>query len=118
MSHSPASTPGGPDPGRDHPTADEQPPEEGIILYIKPGYHDDKIVDAGVKNYAKDHPEFPHEGTENQWFSESQFESYPALGCEITNGILDKVLKSMDHPSELELTDIFEKLRENFNEMP
>jgi hypothetical protein len=33
-----------------------------------------------VANYAASHPEFPHETTADQWFSESQLESYRALG--------------------------------------
>jgi hypothetical protein len=33
-----------------------------------------------VSNYAAAHPEFPHETTTDQWFSESQLESYRLLG--------------------------------------
>jgi len=36
-----------------------------------------------VLSYAVSHPTFPHESTANQFFSESQFESYRALGYEI-----------------------------------
>jgi hypothetical protein len=37
----------------------------------------------GVLSYAIAHATFPHETTLNQFFSESQFESYRALGYEI-----------------------------------
>jgi len=36
---------------------------------------------ADVANYAAAHPEFPHETMSDQWFSESQLESYRMLGC-------------------------------------
>jgi hypothetical protein len=36
-----------------------------------------------VLSYASTHLEFPHETTANQFFTESQFESYRALGFEI-----------------------------------
>jgi hypothetical protein len=35
------------------------------------------------------HPTYPHEGTANQFFSESQFESYRALGFTIAASALD-----------------------------
>ena len=31
-------------------------------------------------SYARNHSEFPHESSADQWFSESQFESYRARG--------------------------------------
>ncbi len=40
------------------------------------------------------HAEFPHETTTDQWFSESQFESYRALGFEITDDLLNSVINS------------------------
>ena len=33
-----------------------------------------------VRSYANLHADFPHETTADQWFSESQFESYRRLG--------------------------------------
>jgi hypothetical protein len=33
-----------------------------------------------VRAYGELHPEFPHESTTEQWFTESQFESYRGLG--------------------------------------
>jgi hypothetical protein len=71
--------------------------DDGIVLYIKPGYHDNKITNVGIRNYAQANPAFPHEGTADQWFSESQFESYRALGFEI----VDELLKNPDSQTEL-----------------
>ena len=60
--------------------------EDGIILYIKPALH--WTESAGVVSYAAAHPTFPHETTTDQWFTESQFESYRSLGFEIAASIL------------------------------
>jgi hypothetical protein len=61
--------------------------ENGYILYIKPSYHGTES--AGIVAYAKAHATFPHETTADQFFTESQFESYRTLGFEI----LDTVFK-------------------------
>jgi Patatin-like phospholipase len=60
----------------------------GIILYIKAGYHG--IESTGIRGYANANKDFPHQHTLDQWFTESQFESYRALGFEITDGILTR----------------------------
>jgi hypothetical protein len=59
---------------------------DGTILYIKPALHGTEAT--GVASYAAAHPTFPHETTTDQWFTESQFESYRSLGLEITDRIL------------------------------
>jgi hypothetical protein len=51
---------------------------DGVLLYVKATLSGDEPVD--VRNYAMSHPDFPHETTANQWFGESQFESYRTLG--------------------------------------
>jgi len=63
---------------------------DGLLIYIKPTITGKESAD--VLNYERQHPEFPHESTADQWFSESQFESYRALGeYEIT-----QILKKLD----------------------
>jgi hypothetical protein len=62
----------------------------GRLLYIKPtlrgrGEHP---VPYDVYSYAKTVDAFPHESTADQWFSESQFESYRALGFHSLEQIL------------------------------
>jgi hypothetical protein len=52
--------------------------EPGYLIYIKPGFHGTEPPD--IRSYAAAHPSFPHETTADQWFSESQMESYRALG--------------------------------------
>ncbi len=36
-----------------------------------------------MRSYASSHLTFPHESTTDQWFSESQLESYRAIGASI-----------------------------------
>ena len=61
-----------------YPQAGGDKSKHGWLLYIKPTYLEDLPVD--VRAYAAAHGDFPHETTTDQWFSESQFESYRQLG--------------------------------------
>ena len=58
---------------------------DGWLLYIKPGYRG--VEPAHVRSYANAHAAFPHESTAEQWFTESQFEAYRALGAFITERV-------------------------------
>jgi patatin-like phospholipase len=63
----------------------EIPHEQGLLIYMKPSITGDEPFD--VLEYYRRVPEFPHESTADQWFNESQFESYRRLGfhvCETT----------------------------------
>lgn len=60
--------------------------DNGRILYIKPAYHGSEGV--GIRSYATANRKFPHEPTADQWFTESQFESYRSLGREIGDKVL------------------------------
>lgn len=53
---------------------------DGTLIYIKPAIYEGRHEPYDVYNYAKTSKDFPHEPTGDQWFSESQFESYRALG--------------------------------------
>jgi hypothetical protein len=61
---------------------------DGCILYIKPAYHGTNEA-AGIRSYAMANPTFPHETTLDQFFTESQFESYRSLGLNMTRHILN-----------------------------
>jgi hypothetical protein len=58
----------------------------GILVYIKPSLNGNEPAD--VLNYATAHPAFPHEPTSDQFFGESQFESYRRLGMHQVEEIL------------------------------
>jgi hypothetical protein len=60
---------------------------DGWLVYIKPGLYEGKYFPKDVYNYATESPDFPHETTADQFFSESQFESYRALGRHAFNEI-------------------------------
>ena len=52
----------------------------GDVLYIKSVYT--PKLPADLVNFRKENPTFPNTSTLDQWFSESQFESYRRLGQE------------------------------------
>jgi hypothetical protein len=60
---------------------------DGTLIYIKPGLYSEEYFPKDVYNYATSSAEFPHESTADQFFSESQFESYRALGRHAINEI-------------------------------
>jgi hypothetical protein len=60
-------------------TVDGDAAPDGVIVYIKPACYGDEPRD--IYEYFKTNPTFPHETTANQFFSESQFESYRMLGA-------------------------------------
>jgi hypothetical protein len=93
----------------DYPAADGEKAEPGIVVYIKPSYFGTES--AGVRNYATAHPEFPHESTGDQWFSESQLEAYRALGEEIMNEVLNQA-ETVQHEPSNKLGDFFGTLRD------
>jgi hypothetical protein len=55
--------------------------QDGKLVYFKPTLQGRGLpIPYDVYSYARNHSQFPHESTADQWFSESQFESYRALG--------------------------------------
>jgi hypothetical protein len=53
--------------------------EPGRLLYIKPVLNGNEPAD--VLNYQSANKQFPQQPTADQWFDESQFESYRRLGA-------------------------------------
>jgi hypothetical protein len=53
--------------------------QPGKLLYLKPAFYG-KLEPKDVYNYATTYKAFPHQSTADQFFSESQFESYRQLG--------------------------------------
>jgi len=83
--------------------------ENGLILFIKAGYHGTES--APIRAYAKTHEDFPHESTSDQWFTESQFEAYRALGFEITDGILNRAVAGREGSVSPTLESILTRLQ-------
>jgi hypothetical protein len=88
--------------------ADGADSENGVLLYLKSGLHGTEPM--GVISYAMSHSTFPHETTLNQFFSESQFESYRMLGYEIAERAFEAGRGLSDPPRTL--VSIVEKLKE------
>jgi hypothetical protein len=61
----------------------------GWILYLKSSLTGDEPED--VKQYKDSHPDFPQESTMNQFFTESQFESYRRLGLHVVETVFKDV---------------------------
>jgi hypothetical protein len=60
----------------------------GQILYFKSCLTGREPND--VKDYRRLNPEFPQQSTADQWFDESQFESYRELGLFAANSVLSR----------------------------
>ena len=81
----------------------------GLILYLKPGIRGDEPAD--VVSYAHTNSAFPHETTADQWFSESQFESYRALGAHVLDSVIGNS-RVQQKPRPRTLKVVLEALRE------
>jgi len=97
--------------------------EKGIFVYIKASLTGDEPAD--VLNYQTGHTTFPHQSTADQWFSESQFESYRRLGQHIVETLFagrgskarDGQLvpaPASDKLRELSTSQLFEYLRKKW----
>lgn len=84
--------------------------EDGYLLYVKPCLNGSEPVD--VYNYARMHPAFPQESTADQFFTESQFESYRALGSHAMETILEGL------PAGATLKALFDKVENELGKPP
>jgi Patatin-like phospholipase len=89
-----------------------EPVAPGRLVYLKPAFYDrDEPID--VNNYANLSRTFPHETTADQFFTESQFESYRALGCYETERVCVELPESA--PT---LDDLWRSVRTHLNLSP
>jgi hypothetical protein len=77
----------------------------GLLIYLKPSLTGNEPAD--VTEYASDHDEFPHEPTSDQFFDESQFESYRALGFHIADKVFTRPITNPTGEAE----QLFEQFR-------
>jgi hypothetical protein len=68
--------------------------QDGVLIYIKPCFYSDGKEPIDVFNYATASITFPHETTADQWFSESQFESYRMLGCHTVQEVFNEIINT------------------------
>lgn len=86
------------------------PEGKGHLLYVKPSFFGKLPVD--IISYASSSDAFPHESTGDQFFSESQFESYRRLGDFFADQIAmrtdDKGRRSDQYASVAEFFSVLE----------
>jgi hypothetical protein len=82
--------------------------EYGLLLYIKSSLTGNES--EFIKKYQMDNPDFPHESTADQLFTETQFEAYRALGEHTAQDLFREDLIGQD--TELTVKQWFRKLSE------
>jgi hypothetical protein len=80
----------------------------GTLIYIKSSLTGDEPSDVG--NFAAQHALFPHQSTADQFFTESQFESYRALGYHVAQRVVCDALTEIDQRESLGRQAVAEKL--------
>ncbi len=75
--------------------------ENGILLYIKSSLTGTEPAD--LINYKLQEPTFPHHSTVDQFFDESQFESYRRLGEHIAKAVMFDIEKSKNSKAKKNL---------------
>jgi hypothetical protein len=70
--------------------------DDGLLIYFKPTLRAHAQVPYDIYSYARSSSEFPHESTVDQWFSESQFESYRTLGSHIVNQLVRRFTTKLE----------------------
>jgi hypothetical protein len=90
--------------------------EPGTLVYVKSSMTGDEPPD--LQQYARRDPSFPHQTTGDQFFDETQFESYRALGyhivCDVFGGARVDPLGS----PEMTNSAVFSKLRDRWFPAP
>jgi hypothetical protein len=62
------------------------PEKDGVLIYLKPA-----LMAADVLGYSNRNSAFPNDTTANQWFDESHFENYRAMGEATGRSALDHI---------------------------
>jgi hypothetical protein len=97
--------------GRIHyPPVNGKEVKHGTLIYVKPALCGKEPRD--VLAYAEMSKEFPHESTADQFFGESQFESYRQLGRHIVKTISNKKDDEMDAVEDMDVPSFFDRGQE------
>lgn len=65
---------------------------------------------SDVLSYHREHPDFPHQTTADQWFSESQFESYRRLG----QHVVEELFQGVPVDAREDTKEMFARLEKNW----
>jgi hypothetical protein len=66
----------------------------GTLVHLKSSLTGDEPSD--LQNYVVEHPDFPHQSTADQFFTESQFESYRALGYHMAQEVFGPAMACIE----------------------
>lgn len=81
---------------------------DGLLIYIKPTIRGRGAqMPYDIYSYSRGSTTFPHESTTDQWFSESQFESYRALGSHIVS----QLTADLASPTDACFTDFYSSVQ-------
>jgi hypothetical protein len=71
--------------------------DDGFLIYLKPTLRGRGAqMPYDIYSYSRSSSDFPHESTVDQWFSESQFESYRALGSHLVEQVAGALTSRTD----------------------
>jgi hypothetical protein len=88
----------------------------GMLVYIKSSMTGDEPPD--LQQYARSDPTFPHQTTADQFFDETQFESYRALGYHVAHQVFQDVRdQPLGDPSKTN-PSVFTKVRNRWFPAP
>lgn len=68
--------------------------DDGTIIYLKPTLL--KEDSADLVGYPSVNPHFPHDSTANQWFDETHFENYRALGKAVGAAASEEITSTIE----------------------
>jgi hypothetical protein len=72
--------------------------KDGMLIYLKPAVYSENHLPKDVQSYALESADFPHESTADQFFSDSQFEGYRALGRHVINEVCGNYDEESENP--------------------
>ncbi|MGD0200736.1 MAG: hypothetical protein ABSD27_08310, partial [Bryobacteraceae bacterium] len=112
------------DAAKPEPMCSEADPDEvrdgrmrGWLVYFKASLTGDEPED--IQQYQAGHGGFPHEPTSDQFFGESQFESYRRLGQHVVETTFERIKERLsDGTANDRLLDLFQDLYRKWHPVP
>ncbi|GFM82195.1 hypothetical protein PSCICN_28870 [Pseudomonas cichorii] len=97
-----------------YPDAGPDKPEAiGLMLYLKLSLTGDET--ELLKRYRSISPDFPHESTLDQFYTEEQFEAYRQLGVHVAEGVFSQALLD-ENATPTDVSEWFKQLAKNMLE--
>ncbi len=97
-----------------YPAGPGRPESQGLLLYLKLSVTGNEP--ELIRRYRTLWPDFPHQSTIDQFFTEEQFEAYRELGVHIASGLFSKALMNGPPPANQTIPQWFRTLAGNLLE--